>query len=152
MYEHFTIRPFEKKDAECVTTFWRESMSEAVGIDPIHAFEAHRFFLTEILPQNYALFVAATKDSDTPVALMAVSSEEINQLYVDREYQGQGIGADLLEFAKQKSSGSLWLRTFEVNQKAQRFYERYGFVAIGGDSNNEEGLPDILYEWRRCEA
>lgn len=151
VHEHFTIRPFEKNDAKCVTTLWRESMSEAIGIDPIHSFESQLYFLTEILPQNYALFVAAKNDSDMPVALMAFSSEEINQLYVDREYQRQGIGDALLQIALRESSGVLRLRTFEVNKNAQLFYERYGFVAIGGDANNEEGLPDILYQWIRDE-
>lgn len=151
MNERFAIRPFGFKDAERVTSLWRESMSDAIGIDPIHSFKSQLYFLTEILPQSYELFVATDKATDTPVALLVCSLGEINQLYVDQRYQGQGVGSALLKIAMERSAGTLRLRTFEVNHKAQRFYERFGFVAIGGDSDNEEGLPDILYEWRRAE-
>jgi len=147
----FIIRAFDLKDAEPVTDLWRESMSEAIGIDPVHSFESQLYFLTEILPQNYELFVAADRATNTPIALLVCGPAELNQLYVDRRYQGQGVGSALLKIAMERSAGTLRLRTFEVNQKAQRFYERFGFVAIGGDSDNEEGLPDILYEWRRAE-
>ena len=41
----------------------------------------------------------------------------------------------------------LTLSTFEVNEKARRFYERNGFEVIGGGCENEENLPDIQYEW-----
>lgn len=148
----FSVRPFSTDDAERVTTLWRESMSAAIGIESIHSFESQLYFLTQVLPQHYTVLVAVDDMVDIPIAFTAYSPTEVNQLYVDVMYQGQGIGAALIQLALRDSSGSLQLRTFEVNQKAQRFYERYGFVAIGGDSNNEEGLPDILYEWRRCEA
>ena len=44
----------------------------------------------------------------------------------------------------------LSLYTFQVNDGARRFYERHGFVvaALGDGSDNEEGQPDIRYEWR----
>lgn len=151
MNPQIIIKPFEAQYAEGVTALWRESMSEAIGIDPVHSFESQLYFLTEILPQNYELFVASDKGTASPVALLVCSLAEINQLYVDRRYQGQGVGSALLKIAMERSAGTLRLRTFEVNHKAQRFYEGFGFVAIGGDSNNEEGLPDILYEWRRAE-
>ncbi|GFZ32943.1 hypothetical protein CSC2_34690 [Clostridium zeae] len=37
--------------------------------------------------------------------------------------------------------------TFEVNQKAQKFYENNGFEIIGKRNDNEENLNDIKYEW-----
>ncbi len=41
----------------------------------------------------------------------------------------------------------LTLYTFEVNENAQRFYEKHGFKVIGKGHENEENLPDIQYEW-----
>jgi RimJ/RimL family protein N-acetyltransferase len=38
------------------------------------------------------------------------------------------------------SKGRLTLFTFEVNHKAQRFYEKNGFKIIGRAYENEEGL------------
>ena len=43
----------------------------------------------------------------------------------------------------------LW--TFQSNHGARRFYERHGFVAVQHtDGDNEEGAPDVRYEWRPC--
>lgn len=79
---------------------------------------------------------------------MALDGEELSCLYVAAEFQGMGIGKQLVDFAK-SSSPRLELRTFQANVGAQRFYHREGFVEVGrGDgSTNEEGLPDILYCW-----
>jgi hypothetical protein len=43
----------------------------------------------------------------------------------------------------------LQLFTFQRNERARAFYEARGFVAIGASdgSGNEEGEPDLLYEW-----
>lgn len=34
-----------------------------------------------------------------------------------------------------------------MNKQAQAFYEKHGFQIIGRGHENEEGLPDLLYEW-----
>lgn len=38
---------------------------------------------------------------------------------------------------------------FQLNDKARRFYERRGFVAVefGDGTGNEEGEPDVRYHW-----
>jgi hypothetical protein len=41
------------------------------------------------------------------------------------------------------------LYAFQRNTRARSFYERRGFVAVafGDGSGNEEGEPDVLYQW-----
>jgi len=138
--------PFRSCYADALVALWRDSMTAATGIQPVHSVESQRYFLCEILPAQYAITVV-TADSGEPIGFMASDASMISQLYIHQAWQGQGIGSTLLEQAKALSGGSLQLRTFEVNAGARRFYERHGFVAIGGDSNNEEGQPDILYRW-----
>lgn len=75
------------------------------------------------------------------------SESEINQLYIQTNFQRSGIGKLLLNQEKRKSSGRLTLFTFEVNKKAQHFYEKNGFKGIGRGHENEENLLDIQYEW-----
>ncbi|MDF2854712.1 MAG: family N-acetyltransferase, partial [Neobacillus sp.] len=82
------------------------------------------------------------------VGMIAYNDREISQLYIHIGYQGIGIGQTLLEKAKAQSSGRLTLYTFEVNKNAQQFYEKHGFEIIGRGYENEENLPDILYEWK----
>lgn len=130
-----------------VTSLWRESMMEAIGIQPIHSFESQAYFLEHILPNRYQVFVVVRIDSSHPVAFIASSETEISQLYVSPKFQGKGIGSYLLNQAKERSNGSLTLRTFEVNEKAQRFYRAHGFDVQVGNSKNEEGLPDLECRW-----
>jgi ribosomal protein S18 acetylase RimI-like enzyme len=51
----------------------------------------------------------------------------IHHLYVSDEYSGQGIGSELLEFAKARYS-NLSLKCMVKNSKAVHFYESRGFV------------------------
>jgi GNAT superfamily N-acetyltransferase len=81
--------------------------------------------------------------------ILVLSDGWIEQLYVEPALTGQGIGSELLDFARQRQPVGLRLWTFQSNLGAQRFYERHGFVEAGRtDGDNEEGAPDILYVWR----
>ncbi len=58
--------------------------------------------------------------------MIRIDKSEIKELYVDCFFQGQGIGAELIEFAKGKHHAKfLWV--LEKNDGAIRFYERHGF-------------------------
>jgi hypothetical protein len=61
-----------------------------------------------------------------------------------------GAGSLLLAKAKAELPQGFSLWTFQANLGARRFYERHGLTETrrtrGAD--NEECLPDILYEWR----
>jgi diamine N-acetyltransferase len=66
---------------------------------------------------------------------VAVGDAEIKRLYVRREAFGTGLGARLLETAIKgvDPSGArrLWLGVWSGNERAQRFYARYGFEKVG---------------------
>jgi GNAT superfamily N-acetyltransferase len=83
------------------------------------------------------------------VALLVLDGRWVDQLYVHPAWTGEGIGSRLLQVAKQRHPDGLDLWTFQSNSGARRFYERHGFVAIEAtDGDNEEGAPDLHYEWR----
>lgn len=126
---------------------WRDSKEKALGVKDIHDFADHLNFLKTELVETNEVFLAVDEETDRPVGILAVEGEKLNQLYIDNEYQGSGIGTRLLEIAKKMSGGKLRLFTFEVNKGAQAFYEKHGFKIIGRGFENEENLPDILYEW-----
>jgi ribosomal protein S18 acetylase RimI-like enzyme len=63
------------------------------------------------------------------------SALEIERIYVLEEFQGQGIGAWMLEqvisMATEKNKDYVWLGVWERNTKAIAFYERLGFHKFG---------------------
>lgn len=146
MKQHkISIIPNNTKYAEQTVKMWRASKEQAIDQKEIHDFENHVYFLNHILPEQFQIDLALI-DEDV-VGMIAYNDREISQLYIHLEYQGIGIGRTLLDKAKAQSSGKLTLYTFEVNEKAQRFYENQGFEIINRGHENEENLPDIQYEW-----
>ncbi len=133
--------------AEDAVRMWRESKERAISQKEIHSFEDHVFFLNNILNRGNEIYIAT--DNNKVIGIIAFNGNEINQLYIHNDYQGKGLGKKLLDMAKINSKGRLTLYTFEVNHKAQRFYERNGFKIIGRGHENEENLDDIKYEWVR---
>ena len=49
-------------------------------------------------------------------------------MFVAPEYQGNGLGRQLLAFTRQHLPDEIWLRCVRENEKAWRWYEREGFV------------------------
>lgn len=130
---------------EDTVRMWRESKEKAIGQGEMHSFEDHVFFLNNILSKDNEIYIAI--DNNKVVGMIAFNEQEINQLYIHNDYQGRELGKRLLDMAKANSNGRLTLYTFEVNHKAQRFYERNGFRIIDRGHENEEKLKDLKYEW-----
>ena len=93
-------------------------------------------------------------DAGTVVAMMSLTPGWIDQLYVAPDRLGEGIGRRLVDLAKERSGGRLELWTFQVNERARRFYERNAFrvVELTEGARNEEREPDVRYLWTEGEA
>ncbi|MFD2992429.1 GNAT family N-acetyltransferase [Fictibacillus nanhaiensis] len=141
-----TIIPYLPEFAEQTVRMWRDSKFEVIGVKETHSFESHIYFLNNILTKEFIVELAIV--NERVVGIIAYHDSEISQLYVHNDFQNAGIGYTLLQRAKERSNGSLTLFTFEVNKKAQRFYEKNGFKVIGNGHENEENLPDLQYEWK----
>ena len=87
--------------------------------------------------------------ADAIVGIMALNDDWIEQLYVAPAHTSRGIGSELVAIAQRRRPHGLQLWTFESNVRAQRFYERHGFVAVErtNGTGNEENEPDVRYRW-----
>ena len=139
------FEPYSPKHIDELVPMWRSSFEKAVGVkDPNPLAEQRQYFLDQVLPRNEVLVAVS---GNVVVGFIAVTTDSVTQLYVDKEYQGRGIGTALLDWAMENSKGRLWLYTFEQNLSAQRFYERRGFKIIARGFETHWKLPDIKYEW-----
>ena len=86
----------------------------------------------------------------TVAGFVSLSTDHyIIALFIGEPARGRGCGNALLDRAKDKHPLGLKLWTFQANIGAQRFYAREGFhETCRTDGDNEERLPDILFEWR----
>lgn len=86
----------------------------------------------------------------TIAGMLVLRGDSVDHLYIRPGAQRRGIGARLLQHAKRQRPHGLRLYTFEANEPARDFYEKHGFkaIAFGDGTGNEEGEPDVLYEWK----
>ena len=60
---------------------------------------------------------------------------ELQRIYSLKEYIGKGVGAELMNAsireAKEKGFNCIWLGVWEKNERAIKFYERWGFKQVG---------------------
>ncbi len=135
-------------EAPAIADVWLRSRRASFPAIPaaVHSDEDVRGWVRDVVLPDREVWVA---DADGAViALLVLEGDWVDQLYVDPAWTGRGIGSGLLAVAKQQRPGGLKLWTFQANSGARRFYERHGFVATDTtDGDNEEGAPDVRYEW-----
>ena len=128
-----------------LVSMWRQSFEDGVGITDPHPVQQQRdYFLSEVLP-THSVKVALL--DGRLVGFVAASSDSVAQLYVRVGHFRQGIGSQLLGWAKWQSGGSLWLFTFAQNQRARSFYEHHGFRLVAFGFEPTWQLADVRYEW-----
>ena len=81
--------------------------------------------------------------------LLVLDGEWIDQLYVDPDHFGKGHGSSLIAVAARQRPAGLKLWTFEANVRAAGSTSGTGSWSPGvRTAENEEGAPDVRYEWR----
>jgi 8-oxo-dGTP pyrophosphatase MutT (NUDIX family) len=147
LIEDVVVRRAHDHEGGRVAELWLVSRKASAPLIPLPVHsdaEVIDWFTTVVLPSQ-EVWVAEV--AGELVAVMVLDHEWIEQLYVHPSWTGRGLGSRLVNVARKGRRG-LQLWTFEANARARRFYEREGFVAVGRtDGDNEEGAPDIRYEW-----
>lgn len=117
--------------------------------DDLAAFERSAYSVEkiqrELADAKTALFVAArdgrlvgyakVSECHLPHPEVRPGEGELCQLYLREEVQGQGLGPRLMDTAMayltEHFPGRLWLGVWSGNERAQKFYSRYGFSKVG---------------------
>jgi ribosomal protein S18 acetylase RimI-like enzyme len=136
-------------DAPAVADVYLASFAATYDFPLAHTDDQVRAWIREAVVAGGRTWVAIDADAAV-VGMMVVAPGDLDQLYVHPDRLGQGIGRQMLDVARAESPAGLELYTFQVNERARRFYERNGFRAewFGDGSANEEGQPDVRYVWR----
>ena len=132
------LRPAGHDDADAIADVYLASFHATYDFPLAHNDQQVREWIAEVLVPTQEVWVASARDGSV-VALMVLTADMLDQLYVAPGWTGRGIGSRLVALAKARRPGGFDLYTFQVNTGARRFYERHDFaeVARGDGSRNE---------------
>jgi GNAT superfamily N-acetyltransferase len=83
------------------------------------------------------------------VAFAAAIGPHVDQLFVDPDYQGAGLGGLLLEAMLERRPGPVTLHVLADNHPARRFYERFGFRPVESFWDAQDGALSLVYQLDR---
>jgi ribosomal protein S18 acetylase RimI-like enzyme len=99
---------------------------------------ARALFLAEVAGEvaGYAMLVVGEPtDPDVSAAVSLRPTAELSKLYVRENHHGAGVAPALVAAAvaeaTERGARSVWLGVNQQNVRANRFYEKQGFVRVG---------------------
>ncbi|KAK5062882.1 hypothetical protein LTR84_004957 [Exophiala bonariae] len=87
-------------------------------------------------PDNTVIgFALLTRGTSEPCIVHLENTVEFQRIYVHPDYHGLGVGKILASrieaMAKEQGFKHIWLGVWEENLKAQKVYEKLGYVKVG---------------------
>ncbi len=149
------IRPAAERDAgriaEIIVTNYRTNFYPFFRNDAYYFDELNVLDTAKTYAQGSAeLRNSYVYDDGIVKGIIRISGTEIEKLFVEPQFQSQGIGAALLRFAVQeKHAASLWV--LEYNARGIAFYERNGFRLTGEKILEDDWVPLLKMEYRKGE-
>ncbi|SPF77347.1 hypothetical protein ALP8811_02374 [Aliiroseovarius pelagivivens] len=142
------IAPANTSDVPAIANILTGWNASTHWMPRVHSRASEKGFAQMLVDNGWTL---VARNDERLLGFLSRDKRKIHALYVSVHARGGGVGKALLDQAKQ-ASDSLSLYTFQDNDGAQRFYLREGFSEVfrTDGAGNDEGLPDICYEWRRA--
>lgn len=149
------LRVGKTDDARTLQPLAIEIFNDTFAADPLNKPEDMRAYIAEAFSLEQTSRELADADATFFIAEAAgkmigyaklqersteecVSDEnpiELARLYVLKDFHGRGVAGKLMNecfrFADGKNYRTMWLGVWEHNFRAQRFYEKLGFVRVG---------------------
>ncbi len=151
LHEEFRLDTAVASDMLAVAAVFSASRDEALTYLPkLHTEEEDREYFSQVVFCENEVIVCRLTTSLAIVGFIAFDEDFVHHLYLLPDYCHRGLGSMLIQEPMQRyNKVRLWV--FQQNDRARRFYERHGFLSIKftDGKDNEEKLPDVLYEWRR---
>jgi tRNA (guanine37-N1)-methyltransferase len=95
-------------------------------------------------------------DADTRAVVRHLPTTELSKIYVLPRAHGAGVARELLHAAlaaaRRMGAAGVWLGTNQANTRAQRFYEKSGFVRVGtrrfwvGDHHEDDFVFELALD------
>lgn len=134
------IKEFNIKQLDNVMEIWLETNIEAHDFIKKEYWKSNFEFVKKILPS--ADVYVSEEDNVIKGFIGVMDGSYVAGLFVKKEYQGHGIGHELIDYCKSKYK-NLTLDVFLKNENALRFYKKNGFKVI--DKKVNEDTEELEY-------
>ena len=114
---------------------------------------AHKFISKEYWNENYNIvkdvYIPISKtfvyedNDDIRGFISIINNDFIGALFVEKNYQSQGIGKSLIDYAKNLYD-NLSLAVYKENEKALEFYKKMGFKIISENINEDTNCVEYI--------
>jgi putative acetyltransferase len=141
------IRRGTSADVPRALEIWRAAVDATHGfLTPKDRAEIDVMVAEEFLPK--AELWLAVDSSDRPVGFLVMDGSEIDALFVDPAYHGQGCGTALVEHALSIAPNAT-VSASEQADNALSFYLSRGFRIVGRSPTDPQGRPYPLIHLAR---
>ena len=135
------IRRATASDVEEIVAIYEPSFALLDFLPKLHTHEEHLAFFGERVHDSEVYLLGR--------GFAILDGDWLHHLYVHPDEIGTGVGHALFEYAKALRPDGFQFWVFQANERARRFYEAHGAVAVEltDGSGNEEKTPDVRYRW-----
>lgn len=142
-----TLRRATGDDAESLTRILIRARRAAMpDVAPVIGDAGIARWMREDVVATKRVIVACI--AGVPAGFVALRDDRLDQIYVDPDAQGRGVGRALMDVAKRAAPEGFTLVVFARNAHARAFYERSGLVLdVLRDGSNAEGEAEAIYRW-----
>lgn len=132
------IKLFTESDFSKIISLWERSVEATHHFLAKEDLEFYKSLVPRFFPQVNAMYIF--EEEGIIKGFLGVSEEEIDMLFVDSKYFGQGIGKQLLMYAIEELKLSK-IDVNEQNMNAYEFYQHFGFRLVGRTETDGFGKP-----------
>lgn len=133
------IREYQTPDLDKIMQLWLEGNQQAHDfIDP-EFFQQNYEFVKMLIPMS-TIYV---QDLNGVKGFIGLTENYISGLFVDKDFQRQGIGKALIDKAKQRFN-ELLVHVYKKNSAAIDFYLSQNFEIVSESINEETNEPELL--------
>lgn len=141
------IRKFEINDLDKIMELWLDTNLQAHSFIPKTYWINHYNTVKQMLPQATAIYIY--EKNHQIQGFLGLQGNYIAGIFVNSCVQSNGIGKQLLDYAKQFNA-TLILQVYQKNIHAVRFYQREQFKIETKQLDKNTKEIELTMKWKSC--
>ena len=139
------IRTFEHRDMERILEIWLNASIKAHDFIDASYWQSNIETMRDVYIPASETYVIA--EQTRVLGFCSLLGNQLAALFVDPDYQGKGLGKQLLEHAK-KLRDELTLAVYKENGPSFAFYQSQGFGVVKEQIDEQTGRSEYLMAYK----